>query len=351
MNFEGIEKFIIEFKKISEKIKPEEKTLFEVSGISHHENVISNILAFYFNPKEEHKLNDLLICSLLKVAKRKNKKISTDIDTLHFNVYREYKTLKGNRIDILLENDEIVMGIENKIYASLYNDLDDYSKTLDEINKRSIKILLTLNKIDEKFIKSGFINITYHEFLFELSNDLKKYKDINNKWYIYLNDFINNMERIEVNNKMENEINDWINKHKREIKDFYKLLNTAQNNINKQIQNYEIKFNEKTKNKEKIKHYLCGTEVANTAYIVFDFGCNLDVKLNTEKWRIGIYAWKKEIQNNIKKYLDNKNIKYFVEEDHLWIYSLDYYTPVEEIVAKSADIYKNIKEFQEFENV
>lgn len=342
MELVKIEQFVKELEDASSKIKIKDKTIFEISGIFNNENIISNILAFYFNPREQHEFNDLLVRSLLKVVKTKNRKLYNNIDTSYFDVYREYTTLKGNRIDIVLQNKEVVIGIENKIYASLSNDLMDYSKTLDKKNINSIKILLTLNKINEKNIKGSFINVTYKEFIAEIKINLKKYKKNNTKWYTYLIDFIDSIEGIEVNKKMENEINNWINCHKEEIKDFNELLKIAQNNINKKIQNYELKFNEKNRAKIKFKHYFCGDEVANTSYIVFDSGYNLDVKLNTEEWKIGINVWKNEIMNNIKDYLAKNGIKYYSEGNHLWFYNLSNHTPIDEIVEKVIETYKKV---------
>lgn len=44
----------------------------DISGYPHYENVCSNILAFYFNPLEEHNLNNLVINSFIKVLISKN---------------------------------------------------------------------------------------------------------------------------------------------------------------------------------------------------------------------------------------------------------------------------------------
>ena len=64
MNFEESELLLNEVNKIYNKIPIKEKTFMEISGYPYYENVCSNILAFYLNPKEEHKLGSLLINSL-----------------------------------------------------------------------------------------------------------------------------------------------------------------------------------------------------------------------------------------------------------------------------------------------
>lgn len=160
MNFEK-DDFLKEINKIYKKIPIREKTFMEISGYPHYENVCSNILAFYLNPEEEHKFGNLVINALLKVAKNKRQEKCEDIYLKDLHIYREYITQKGNRIDIVIKNKEIVIGIENKIYASVYNDLDDYAKTLNNLNNNSIKLLLSVYPELKNTVGNDFINITY----------------------------------------------------------------------------------------------------------------------------------------------------------------------------------------------
>ena len=129
MDFKALENFLKEIQIIYNKLPVKEKTFMEVSGYPHYENVCSNILSFYLKPKEEHKLDDLVVKALIKTIQLKTN--IRDINSSNFDVFREYTTQKGNRIDIVLKNDEIVIGIENKIKASVYNDLEDYANTLN----------------------------------------------------------------------------------------------------------------------------------------------------------------------------------------------------------------------------
>jgi len=68
-----------EFKAVKFVGKTSTKTFMQVTGYPHFENVCSNILAFFFNPKEEHNLNDLFIWSLLETT---GEEMMTNVDTV-----------------------------------------------------------------------------------------------------------------------------------------------------------------------------------------------------------------------------------------------------------------------------
>ena len=181
-------KLISDFQKIP-KIK---RTFMEISGYPHYENVCSNILEFFFDTKNEHNLKDLFIKSLLQ-AIDPNQDIHNEIEEV--KVEREVYTENNKRIDLVLETDELVIGIENKIFASLYNDLNDYSVTIDAkregTKKVAIKIVLSLKEIDPTQITSGFQNIIYKDFFYNIKKNLGDYiLEGDNDYILHLKEFI-----------------------------------------------------------------------------------------------------------------------------------------------------------------
>lgn len=177
------QKLIEQFNKI--KIKKIGTTFLEIAKFPKRENVISNILAFFLDPKEEHHLDDLLLSSLLELVKA-NIPIHSKGDIF---IYREFLA-EGKRIDIVIQGNEFVLGIENKISADLYNDLDQYSKTLEETaNKRlCFKIVLALKKEETR---AGFISVTYADFFNKIESNLNKYiYSADSKFLLFLLDFM-----------------------------------------------------------------------------------------------------------------------------------------------------------------
>lgn len=338
MNLSNMEKFLKDAEHIYNRIPKKEKTFMEVSGYPHYENVCSNILSFYFNPNEEHRLNDTVLKALLSTIEKKQPELINNISTDNISVFREYTTLKGNRIDIVIKNDDFVIGIENKIYASVYNDLDDYAKTLDNINKNSIKVLLSLHNKNDIAIQKGFVNVIYNELFDNLIEKLDNV-DTTNKWYIYLVDFIASLKGYKVETEMEQEINEWIKNNKENINNFLDVIKIYKDNILKKSEEYDNLMEKKVSNC-KIKHWT-GDYLSVISYIVLDLGCNLDVSLGVDGWDISINMWKKSKRDTIKNNMLDNGYNIIKEEDgHIWLYNFDYDCDTETVVNKAFEVFK-----------
>ena len=338
MNLSNMEKFLKDAEHIYNRISKKEKTFMEVSGYPHYENVCSNILSFYFNPNEEHRLNDTVLKALLSTIEKRQPELINNISTDNISVFREYTTLKGNRIDIVIKNDDFVIGIENKIYASVYNDLDDYAKTLDNINKNSIKVLLSLHNKNDIAIQKGFVNVIYNELFDNLIEKLDNV-DTTNKWYIYLVDFIASLKGYKVETEMEQEINEWIKNNKENINNFLDVIKIYKDNILKKSEEYDNLMEKKVSNC-KIKHWT-GDYLSVISYIVLDLGCNLDVSLGVDGWDISINMWKKSKRDTIKNNMLDNGYNIIKEEDgHIWLYNFDYDCDTETIVNKAFEVFK-----------
>ena len=82
-------------------------------------------------------------------------------------VSREVVTPNNKRLDIVIEG-LLIVGIENKIFASAYNDFTEYSTYLESIAQGipTQKIVLSVHPISEKIMQeTGFRNILYVNFI------------------------------------------------------------------------------------------------------------------------------------------------------------------------------------------
>ena len=342
MNLDIYNKLLSEVEELYNKIPVKEKTFMDVSGYPHYENVSSNIWAFYFNPTEEHSFKTLVINSLIKVLIKKGINIELAADTDKLNVHREYITEKGNRIDLVLQNYDFVIGIENKLDASVYNDLIDYANTLNKLSKNSVKILLSLHNNLNETTNTEFINITYHELFNQLNIDLENYQDKDNKWYIFIKEFIKNLENYEGGLEMEEEILNWLKSNKTKIEELDKIREIGTKSIEKKELELKALLEERLK-VDFIKIWKGNTEMS--CYIDSPYKYHVDATLNPEGWKIGLFTWSVMKNNKVKQIILNSNYN-IIEDDgnHRWLFKYDYNISIEEILEKVIEIYDYVED-------
>lgn len=181
----------------------------DIAGIQYHENTITQIYSYFLDREKNQDISDLFLESIIDlVTIKSNQTERLEFDNLYCSL--EYRTNKGNRIDLVItstskgetgkQTTKSALIIENKIFSSVHNDLHDYYDSIDAMQK--VGILLTLRPINiQNELKDKFINITHSEWISQLkSRGLPTNLTYNN--YVYLNDFINNMENLTDKNTM-----------------------------------------------------------------------------------------------------------------------------------------------------
>lgn len=193
-------KLLLDFKSIPRLKRT--RTFMEISGYPHYENVSSNILKFYLDPNNEHGLKDLVLNSLVHTVD-KDFKFDTEFEKIE--ILREMGTNNGNRLDLLIRTEKFVVGIENKIFHYLHNDLEDYKNTVKSYcydSQKPICMVLSLSKLTnpndlEKIKNNEFINITYEQIFHNIKENIGNYLNNNNFNYVnYLTDFIKSIENL-----------------------------------------------------------------------------------------------------------------------------------------------------------
>ena len=208
------------------KIKKRPKTFLGIAKQPHYENVMSNIYAFYFNVDEVHGMEDLFINSLLEIVKESKlgtlKKVAEITD---FEVVTEVYTKKNGRIDILLSSDDHAIIIENKVYHTLNNNLEDYwnsTKVTDNKEENKIGIVLSLNKLN--VTHGHFINITHVELLKRVIQNMGNYlMAAKDKYVVFLKDFYHNTLNMSKSEMDSKELKFYFDNQTKilEVKDFY----------------------------------------------------------------------------------------------------------------------------------
>ena len=177
--------------------KKEEVNIFKIINMVDKEAVHSDMLAWLFNPYENHNLNDKAVKGLLMQLSEKDAEYINLLlqEYSDLEVYREYTTNNGRRIDILLEsrNNKVIFIIENKIWSGEGdNQLEDYKKFIDEKYNDYNRIFLYLTPEKERKEQyKGYTHITYNtiykiinnilhdnQIKLEIRAVLKQYKEI-----------------------------------------------------------------------------------------------------------------------------------------------------------------------------
>ena len=272
-----------------------EKTIFSIGGRGHYENPISTVLAFYLDPNEEHGLRDLVLQTLLVAAdsclKIERKKFTS------FSVEREVSTGKG-RIDLLVECDDWVLAIENKIYHVPINPFDDYKKYIKEKYDKFDFILLS-PKGDKANDKGGdWKSVNYKDFIKQIESDLgfALIKQPINKWHFFFRDFLLNLKQYSEEgdmNKTTSDIKQIENKYL-EIYEQIEALNEIRDHffdsiIKKGLYDLNKAFDPPIKFK--------GQKYPKSdPYMVYFFPTNkgeveLAIEPSTDRKKTGVYLW------------------------------------------------------------
>ncbi len=178
-----------DFKPI-QKISPG-KNFFDIVYKKRYEDNISDILVFFLDSNEEHDFGSTILGCLLSAIKKNIsnsvsldiqenisnsvrlailKDISTSLSLGSYTVGREEITDTGKYIDIVIEGDDWVIAIENKIWAKANNPFNEYK---DHIEKKAREIyLFFLNHILAKMTRK-IIGLTF--YIKVLLKSLKKF--------------------------------------------------------------------------------------------------------------------------------------------------------------------------------
>ena len=189
MTNEQLEEILKESRRLA--IPAIEKNIFSIGGRGHYENPISDLLVFFLDTREVHGLGNLLIRSINEAAGLP----SNDIDLIT-SPQREIQTVDEKRIDILIEGENYVTIIENKIRHWAANPFDSYNAYLNQKYKakRHNRVLLSVRK---ETPPQGWISLTYKSLLTRIRENLGDYviKNPYSKWLILFREFILNIEQ------------------------------------------------------------------------------------------------------------------------------------------------------------
>lgn len=167
-----------------------EKSVFSIGGRGHYENPISDILAFFINPQEEHGFGMLFLQSLFDCAG-----ISPSSLELVSCPNREQYTDAGNRVDLIAEGDSWVLVIENKVRHQAINPFKEYAEYVERTynHKQPFYLLLA---VQNEVSPTGWESVSWSTYINHIKKNIGDYLTSQNnaKWHVILREFILNIE-------------------------------------------------------------------------------------------------------------------------------------------------------------
>ena len=290
-------------------------------------------MAFYLDPAREHNLSDLVLKSLLSCN-------GHNLQLSNVTVEREVPSDYG-RIDLVIESDSHVIAVENKIFHTPENPFEDYQNKVRKISGDREKVFLLLGLREEDHPELGeFVSITYSELFSNLKNNIGNYiQDGNNKYIVFLLEFITSIENIISGSSMNKEIIYFFSKNKTECIEFINSFNQVVNELRSKVD--YVKNNVKFESSKIVRNDLFRESKKSLEDCVFyDIELDgqiiaVDCYIEPKGWEITIFPRKDSYENKekLKESLMQRDIS-FEDGERLKYgdnYSYDY--PIEEIVS------------------
>lgn len=183
------------------KMPEREMTIFDTALKNHHENPITELLAFFLDPNEKHGLGSSFYNGFIEAIKYHEKYSEFEFGEI-LRVVTQQSTDKGNRIDLWFETDTALVIVEVKVHHIQNNPFKDYvswgNKTLAVINKaqpdsQEQKHLVTviLSPLGE-CSQDCWVGTSYSELTAETKQALgiQIIQNPLNKWGIFARDFL-----------------------------------------------------------------------------------------------------------------------------------------------------------------
>jgi hypothetical protein len=187
----SIDKYGKLIQEIKELTRPRvERNIFSIGGRGHYENPITDLLAFFIDPNEEHGFGALFLMSLFESAH-----VTPPLLQLSSPPGREQLTNQGNRIDLILESNDWLLVVENKIRHQANNPFNDYVQYAQAYSAGKCTYFILLSVQKEK-PPTGWLNVTWRTYVDQVKKNVGSYFTAggNVKWHVIMREFLLNIE-------------------------------------------------------------------------------------------------------------------------------------------------------------
>lgn len=300
---------------------PTQPTIFEITGYPHLENVSSNVLAFYLQPNNPHGLGNMLLRTLYHVIDYP----AHEVEMLDVSIHREETTAKNKRIDIIIETESTIIGIENKIYHVLSNDLGAYWQHLSSNAKgRDIMgVVLSLKPVALPE-KSKFVCITYKDW-FETFDLELEHLDFPSKYTVFLQDFVRTIRKLTKGISMDVDKINFFRDHQEELNRLLSYADLLREDMKRRLNELadSLQLEEKYPAVKKMKNWFpSNAAIGSLNYtIVYDpqFVLQIDIMVKLSGWYMQFWNCPhNKHRHRVKQIISKHNIPYRVQDEPVW---------------------------------
>jgi hypothetical protein len=211
---------------------PNERTFLEIGGFPHYERVISNFLAFFLDPAEEHKFKTLMLQAIQNLLKISGELSDVVVET------------EMAHIDIVISSSTHVIAIENKIYHHAdSNPFESYVKTVKGRFPELIHYFAiltpfpaTIQRQRESLAKLNYVILTYDQLFSEIRNLMGGFAaSASNRHWLLLIDFMKTIKNISNGSNFDSASLTFFEKNSTTIAELIKKIDSFKSELREKV--------------------------------------------------------------------------------------------------------------------
>ncbi|MDZ7801183.1 MAG: PD-(D/E)XK nuclease family protein [Trueperaceae bacterium] len=261
-------------------------TLLEAAGYPSYENVASNLLRYFLDPAEGHGLEGLFLEALTEPLGFEGVSV--------LGVEREVGTSSGYRIDLVIDADAHLIGVENKVFAPVYNPMDEYLGHLERKAKgRQVALILLCLHEPQKQVPAGVVVVTYAQLMGRVRRDLGLHAaDVPAQYVTFTLDFLKTMENLRKGIRMNPAVLELLKKREDDVLALLRAADSfaSENRLkgNELRAHVEELVTAEVSNKLQTRYWRVPGELEGSSVYDIDFQSGAVVAIDA--W-IGTYGW------------------------------------------------------------
>lgn len=207
-HFAELQSFFAELESLPAAEDPE-PNLFSLAGPGHHENRLSDLMALFMgsHPAAPRWLGKALVTSVCRKGGFQPELAPEALDNLEWSDVvaerevgiRDAESGAAKRLDLVISNDDFVVGVEHKVWASAgHNPFGCYEELLESYGRDHAAMCVLRPHGYAEDVPSGWLVVSYHDLL-QVAYELYG-KEVattpHDKWHVFYQELLKHIDSI-----------------------------------------------------------------------------------------------------------------------------------------------------------